>query len=361
MSEDYGYINARLRARKGQFIPLEELLDWLEDETISNLANRLKSTPYDKDIQEGIAIRGNLFEGIEEGLKRNLSRDMASVRGITDGLPKQLTEIILERWELFNLKTIIRGKYAESSEETVLNLLYPTGKVEKAIWEELFRQPDIPSLIQMLDTFSIKWAKPLKKALPEFLATQQLTSLEYALDVFHFDKALQRLKIISNISGEEDDDESVLITKDALKMEIDALNLLTLLKTTVGRVPIEKRESLFLKGGKEISIERFKEAAARNDFVQAFNHFSDTSFSTYLQKGLECYQKWQEPSFIERAVEKKLSDTFQGYFRKNPLSIATVIAYIWSKVTEVSCIRWICTGKHFKLPKPFIQEVLTLG
>ena len=61
--------------------------------------------------------------------------------------------IFLNRWDVHNLKTILRGKNIHSPPEEIREALVPAGTLDEATLVELLKQNDVRDVIDLLATW----------------------------------------------------------------------------------------------------------------------------------------------------------------------------------------------------------------
>ncbi len=106
---DFPYVNARIRAMRSRLLSAAQLEDLLGTPTMAAFLQALASTPYGGDLQEAL-VRHVGLRAVDEALARNFQRATQAILGFADGRPRALIEIVLLRWDLENLRVIVRGK-----------------------------------------------------------------------------------------------------------------------------------------------------------------------------------------------------------------------------------------------------------
>src|SRR3970282_1352666 len=123
---DFDYITPRVRAMRSRLLDsgrMEELLGAL---TFDALLAGLNNTPYGKDLQEALA-RYREIQAVEESLARTFSATTQKIRSFGDGKAKALIEALLLRWDLANVRAVLRGKHTGRSEEDLMKSVLPAG------------------------------------------------------------------------------------------------------------------------------------------------------------------------------------------------------------------------------------------
>ncbi len=353
MNDDYGYINARIRAMKSRLLDRPFFEKLMGEENLRSIIALLQETEYGRDVEEARTLVASEIAAIEEGIRRHLTQTYSGIFGMVGGAPKRLLGILLGRWDVYNIKTVLRGKFSGVSQEEVLRSLVPVCKLKEPLLKELMKQPDIKAVIDLLVTWNSEYYPPLQAKLSDLSATQSLTNMEVALDKFYFERSLLALK-------REEDDENSQIVRGFLRIEIDILNILMAMKIAENRIPPAERGDLFIREGLEIKGEDFLSAASGKDMNEVLGRFADTSYGELLNPSSQRLSRRGGLPAVERLMEQTMIQRGAAMFAKNPLSIASVVGYLWLKFSEAVNLRMICRGRAGNLPLSAIQEELIL-
>ena len=150
--------------------------------------------------------------------------------------------IFLNRWDVHNLKTILRGKNIHSPPEEIREALVPAGTLDEATLVEVLKQNDVRGVIDLLATWRIDYARPLTPHLDEWSWTREPLVMEHALDRYYFDFARETVRG----RGPE-----AAVLRQPVGTEIDITNLKTVITFVRDGVGIEDGERFLLAGGAE--------------------------------------------------------------------------------------------------------------
>ncbi|MBI5206221.1 MAG: V-type ATPase subunit [Candidatus Firestonebacteria bacterium] len=218
---NYGYVNARVRAMKSVLLGREFYEDLLKTSDFSGIMGLLDKTPYKTEIQE-CAISRSGVEGIDEALKRNLARTFRKILSFAGSEPRELILMILGRWDLHNIITILRGVHIKVPTEQILESLIPAGEMDVSPLNQLANEQSIKGCIDVLATWGSPYARVLNEKYGEYVEENDISILELALDKAYYANALEKLKKIGNINYK--------IVKNLIVYEIDAINVTTILR-----------------------------------------------------------------------------------------------------------------------------------
>ncbi len=330
----------------------EELLGL---EEWSEVINALEQTVYSRDVEEGM-LKAPGVGGVEEGLRRSTVKSFRKVIRIVDADAKDLVRVLLGRWDVLNLKSVLRGKHVGAGSQEIIDSLVAAGELDEALLLDLVKRGDIKACIDVMATWRVPYYRPLIAAWPEYARNKNLVVLELALDHYYYEEALTELA--GGRFGFES--LSVQLVKEVLMREIDFVNLMTVLRLPRDQMTPDEIEKYLIDGGKELSIKRLKELATRKNHEDIIDAVRDTKYHAALAAGLEQFFKTGALSVIERHMEEYIIQKCVAMFRADPLSVGLIIGYIWAKFNEIVNLRIIVRGKALGMPEERIREGLVL-
>jgi V/A-type H+-transporting ATPase subunit C len=257
-------------------------------------------------------------------------------------------KILLGRWDIQNIKTILRGKNIHMTSAEIVECLVPAGQLDDTTLIELIKQPDVKAVIDLLATWGIEYAKPLTRNFKEYSEKRDLSILEYAIDKFYYENALDIL------GGDSYDDR---IIRDMITTEIDVTNIKNVLKMIRDKIEIEEAETFLIKGGITLDIEKLRsmlrsgtlEGAIKVLDATPYNFLADLPADVFKTEKISVFEKELEKYLIKRGISRFLGD---------PLSIAIAVGYVWAKYNEITNIRIIARCKTTDITEKEIREEL---
>lgn len=346
---DFGYCHARIRGMKSRLLDVEFFERLLALREVAEITSALDETAYSGDIHHGLLSKPGAG-GVEEGLRFNLATTFERILSFVDGEAKQLIQLLLERWDVQNVKTILRGKHVGASPGEIIGSLVPAGAMPEATLVALAKEPDIKAAIDLMATWGIRHSRPLTRNFSTYVTSNSLAEMEVALDKNYYAGALSELKKNSY---------NVSLVRDMIRRQIDFSNVVTLLRLA-NEVTHEQAGKFFIEGGSEIDRPFFDELAGVRRIEDIVDAMSKTSYHEQLLQGMEVFKSINSFAAVERALEEQAIRKCVGLFRGDPLSLAPVIAYLWAKINEVINIRIVLRAKEVGMPVPAIREVLIL-
>ncbi len=217
---DYDYANARLRALKSQLLTPSAYIELAALTRVDDLIARLAQSSYADEIRSALA-RFVGPRGVREACRLHLAGTYRRIRSFFDEEGARLVEILLARWDLFNLKTILRGQETGARAEEILEALVPAGRLDESALQQLVRQADPRATVDLLRTWNVPYAPLAYRALSEFDSAREWSEFEATFDALFYQQLLSALA-----KGDENDE----LVKEFLTREIDAANLMTALR-----------------------------------------------------------------------------------------------------------------------------------
>jgi V/A-type H+-transporting ATPase subunit C len=346
---NYEYCYARVCGMKSKLLDRQFFERLIESREVSEIGKCLEETVYGEDIHAGLMVAPGAG-GIEEGLRLNLTTTFKKILDFLDGEARELVGILLERWDIQNIKTILRGKHVGASSGEIMGSMVPAGMLTENILASLAKEADIKAVIDLMATWDIEFSKPLTQNFSSYVTTQSLAGLELALDTYYYESALARSSRRSL--------QSTLIN-EIIRRQIDFSNAMTLLRL-INEGTGEHAERFFIEGGKEMDREEYKRFARATTVEEVVEAIQSISHHNELSHSLEAYRSLSSLASIERNLEEQMTRKILKLFRAEPLSIAVIIAYLWAKVNEVVNIRIVLRAKEVNMAAPAIREALIL-
>ena len=345
---DYEYIGARIRGMKSRLLKRKELEALGAKLDISSLIDELEDTPYRKDLEDA-SVQYSGLACVEEALRRNLGKTFRLILNLVKGEDAEtLINVLLNKWDVQNIKTILRGKNIQEAPEEIAESLAPAGALSDATLTELIKQSDVKAVIDLLATWGIEYSRPLTQHFKEFSETRQLVVLEYALDKFYYDHALRA------VAGDSYDEG---IIRGILRTEIDVTNIKNVLRIIRDKVELEDPNFYFIPGGKELDVDKFSALSKNRTMDGVTKQLAGSSYD-FLARLPDQYATAEKISPFEKELDRFVLQRALSLFSGDPLSIALVIGYLWAKLNEITNIRIIAMCKAEYVPEKEVMEEL---
>lgn len=322
---NYGYVCARVKARRKQLLPNEEYQRLLLLEQVE-LARFLQDRRYD--------IMGQDFASVERALEKGFEDSIKEILAFSTGRVKEIVTEYVKRFDVLNVKTVIRGEFTDANPKDVEEALSIGFSVDKKLLFEASKKPTLQETVEALR--GIEYYPVLKEAIKKEYTLQDL---ENALDVHYYRRIL-------DIVGKRSRTNRLFY--DFLGREIDIVNIDTLLK--LRRDGVEIKDGVLLSGGFELDIKKLDVLKAKSyeeilDALRAKKY----SFSKLIR---------DDVSETTHLLEKNLVKSARRFSRMYPVSIVPIVHFTLSKETEMKNLRIIAGGKESGLAQKRIEEML---
>ncbi len=331
----YAYIVARVRAMKSKLIPGEMYPKFLNME-IPEITRFIEESGYKKDVDElGKKYRGT--DLIEHALNQNLALTYRKLIEVSQDEANFLITEYLRSWDIWNIKTILRGKFSGASEDEILEDIVSGGQLRYRDMIEIVKVGTVEGVIAA-------FAKtPYYPALTGYKGN--LADIENALDMMYYSNLIKAVTATGN----------KLFLK-FLKTEIDLKNLKMLFRMKRAGMEREEIIKLLIPGGMELKDSDMARLASLpfGDFVRALEEYSYWNAISDVSAELTSLIN------IETRLDKfglTYASRISYYY---PLSILPILDYILSKKIEVDNMRIIVRGKETALPDDIIKAHLVM-
>jgi len=347
---DYGYGNARVRGMRSRLLSARTFDELMSSSDVNKIIQQLIDTEYGPEIETAI-IHGRTPAAVDEAFRANMVGTFQKVMGFLNAEAHELVGTLLGRWDLFNIKSIIRGKHMHLMPEEIEDGLYAVGALSPAELHVLVQAEDIRAVVDTLVTWESPYAVPLRGALAAYGEGGNLASLELALDRYYSEWAAKRL------SGRR---ANAVLARHILGLQVDSINLLTtfrLLKSDLGGID---PKIFFLSGGAYVSEELFDTMTGLSDVDEVLDALKGTPYARQLEAVIATYVEEGSLSVFERALEDYVMRKALDAGRGDPLGVGITIAYLWAKQNEVTNLRIIVKGTAVGMPPDRMRKELIL-
>ena len=327
---DFPYINARVKVMKSRLLPAGRVEELLRARDLDALVQALTDTPYNLELQEALSRFAGV-RAVDEALAQNFYHTTQRILSFADGEARALIEVVLLRYDLQNIRAIVRGKHTGRTPDEILATLFPGGRLSEAKLRELVQLPD---LVTIADTL-VTWMHPLARALRAGVdATQRSGSL---LDL---ETALDRAYVRYGIRVADTEGESSL--RRYLQAEVTLTNAKTALKLRrIPDLPREERERFFIPGG-TLSLDRF------HTLADPQSSLSEVAALRLFGAELSGTEDLAE---MERVIDQAFLRMAARMYMGDPLALDVVIGYLARKAVEVSNLRVVAHVLHLGIPE----------
>ena len=323
MNNPYGYINGRVRMMRTALVDPRSLDEAASTINYQEFLRQISETPLREDLGEATAQGAGLGQ-LDEALSRNSLRAIQQLRSIATGQPAQEIDALLLRYDLQNVKTLVRGVQNGRSADDIVAGLLPAGTIPWSVLQGAAQSTDVASLAQTISVAGGKIGQILRAAVGS--GANSLLDLEVALDQGYY------RAVLAGVRGSG--------VRRYFTREIDVRNLL-IARQLRGAAPNVR---YFIPGGRDVTEADFLRVAAGDNSVSA----------PELQGILEA----PELGGAEAIARRLLDEASRNVAMADALGPGVALDYLRRKEQEIARLRLIGRAKFYGLSKEELQKEL---
>jgi V/A-type H+-transporting ATPase subunit C len=329
-----------VRAKRAKLFPKESYPKML-NMSVTEIARLLQESEYKREIDE-LGTRYAGIDLIEMALNASLANTYRTMIKITQAGAREIVVAYLRRYDVENIKTVLRAKISGAPSTAVEEALVPAGQLPP----ELFKRMAMGDLQEVVNSLE---GTPYHDAVAE-IATKPLHLVEDLLDRNYYADLLK---------ASQGTDIPVVLFNRLVRMEIDVQNLDSLLRLKRDETDPAAILDHVMPGGYEITRADLQRLATLS-FGELLAALEKYSYYEALRERLVQVREGETLRDVETALYKRLADQAFTFSAAYPLSVLPIMGYIFSKRIEVDNIRTIVRGKTAALSDEIIQRQLVL-
>ncbi|HII90604.1 MAG TPA: ATP synthase A1 subunit C [Methanosarcina sp.] len=337
-TSNYPYAVTRVRAMKSKLLP-KESYPRLLNMGIDEITRFIQESEYKNDIDE-LAMKYSGGDLAEHALNRNLALTYDKLVRITSGELNYLVVAYLKKYDIWNIKTLLRGKIYNAPVEEIIESLIAAGEFTYTSMSELAAKATYQEIIEAL-----KYSEyyPL---LQKFDGTN-LAYIENELDKIYYTGLFEAI-------GKPRSKDRKLFVK-IVRLEVDVKNLINLFRLKkAGVVKLDEIMPLMIEGGLELKLDKL----APLPYDEFVNELQRTQYWDILS-GVTGSDMVSLTTLESRLTRYYLeSSTILSHV--SPISVAPILDYIIHKHNEVVNLRIVFRGKETGLSDELIKDQLVV-
>lgn len=339
----YPYMNARVRVMKGAMIGKDEYSRLIKMSP-AEITKFMGETAYKKEIDE-LAMKYHGVDLIEAALYLNASRSFNKLIRISSGRAEMIIQAYLVRYDIYNLKTILRGNIAGMDNGEIRKLLIPAGRLDMAALDMLLKKETCSEI--MVASKVVKIDKDVSAAIDECEKGKCLCSIENMLDKNYYNM-LMELSLTMPKQGR--------YVRKFLKTEIDFLNLKVLFRLVREKLPKKDIVDKLVFSGEKLSRKKLLMLADSKDCEELYSGLSGTGYDAVLEKSMNDLRDKNELGAFEIALEKHWLRQVELMLHQHPLSVGPILGYMVGKDIEIRNLRMLVRAKVTGLDEKFMSD-----
>jgi V/A-type H+-transporting ATPase subunit C len=329
----FAYLNTRISLYAGQLLGLDRLdalIDQPYNEDVSDTAQPDAAAQYAGDLdQSNVTI---------------LLRELSVLIRPLSGAPRELLGYWAHRFELGNLKTIIRGKMADQPQAAIEEQLQDMGTFTSLPIAELLQSDTPAELLRRLE--QTPYAEIARQARHLLEQGEALFALDAALDRRYFAGLSRR--------GAALDDPSGQLLRAIVGSIIDRVNLVWLLRYRYSyNLPPAQAYYLLIPASHRLQPQQLQQLAQCASFEEAIASLP-APFDRIL-------------AGVRNTTEVTLKMEQEGWriathaLRHSNFNVARALAYMMLRERDLRRLRAIVRGRNMHMGAPMIRTALGLA
>jgi V/A-type H+/Na+-transporting ATPase subunit C len=341
---NYPYVTARVKAKKPKLLRRDDYLK-LVASSPSEIARVLQEGHYKREVDE-LAPKYRGAALVEMATRLNLSRSYTDVAAYATGELQRFILLYLQRYDVYNIKTLVRGKLSGAGDEEIESQLIPAGALRI---DELGQLARLGQADEVIERLGKTLYGPLLREGLEGGKRENLGRVENDLDKLYYKTLIHAIQPTS---------EPKRAFLNFVQLEADILDLKTILRLRASGLEdaapfLVDPDGGALDGPLAARLMR----AAPDEFV---HEVEALPFGPAIAPSLTQYFQDKDLNKVAIALDKALLATAGGFSRRYPLSLLPVVDFVLRKKVEVDNIRIIARGKEHGLPEETIRGLLQL-
>ncbi|MBQ8643965.1 MAG: ATP synthase A1 subunit C [Candidatus Methanomethylophilaceae archaeon] len=342
---NYAYTVARVKAKKSHLLGEEDYNKMLQM-SVPEISRYISESGYQKEMVD-LAGRLEGIDLVEHATYVNMAKVFSSILSASQGELEVMVAAYLEKWDIWNLKVILRGKSYGLNTDAIMEDLVPAGRLGTESLEKLI---SLDATEDILANFG-RMAKVNPQALLDAYRESggNFGAIEDYLDKYYYARLIASIDPTSRPTK---------LFQEYVRKEIDVKNLETILKLKAEGIYGEDVMQYVIPGGKQIDKRLAVQLVNAETIEAAASDLSQLDFYETIRDLVES----DSVSIRDVVTEMKKYEIAQAkkFSHLYPLSVVPVIDFMIHKELEVRNIRTVARGIESGLDKETIKGLLVI-
>jgi V/A-type H+-transporting ATPase subunit C len=342
----YAYVNARIRSKEAKLLDDAKLNELIESGSLEELVGLLEDTDYGEYVAE---VMNELKDpvAVEKALDMYLADLYALMYRISPDGAKNVLKVFAKKFDIKNIKTLIRAKFVGLDAEETYSLLIPLGNIPVEKLKELAEVKTVEEVIRGLD--GTEYFKVLQEELSNYEQASTIIGFELALDRYY----LESLRKTIMTEGKEED-----LFREFVGTMIDVENLKVILRGKADGLSADEIGKYVSLTGYELASWKLKDLMSAGGIEGVLSSLEGTSYADVLAEAMEEFEKTKSIYAFEKALDKFVLEKGKKLSTRKPFGVGPIIGLIVSKELEVKNLKAIIKGKIENLKPEEIRSLL---
>ena len=346
-SGNYEYVTARVRSRRAALFDDDDYRKLVRMGT-GEIARFMEDTEYETEMN-ALGSRYSGVDLVEYALNRNLAKHFDDLLRWSDGRLYDLIARYLRKFDVWNVKTVIRGLYADADATAIEDDLIRAGEFSGSLLDRLVNAGSIEDVVEILEP--TVFGDDLVAAYADFEETDVLVPLENAVDRAYYDL------LLAGLPTEREADSATGLYVEFLTAEIDFRNLRNALRLARSGADVAPSE-YYIDGGRLFDEATIRQLAGNTD--QLVQTVRESPYGDDLDDALDALEGAESLIEFEHALDAALLEYADQLSNRYPLSVCPVLSYVLAKEREVDNVRAVARGREAGLDGEEIERELVI-
>ncbi|MBO8174058.1 MAG: V-type ATP synthase subunit C [Thermococcus sp.] len=332
----YSYPNARIRAMEARLFTEQRFNELAESKTLNNFVMNLEDSDYKPYL-------GKLSVYTVETIDRAFDEALVDTYNLMFKiLPKRVNpffRLLLEEWDIRNIAAVVKAKlYGEVARDYIAELGTMVERI-KAMAEAKTME-EILVILEGTEYEEVYQRLLLKEITVEEFETE-LYKMHYA-------------KLLRYAQSRKDEERKIL--EEFVKLKIDKINLMTILRAKLHGLGADKIRPFLIPGG-SLNQRILDTLMHVEDLSMALAELDSTKYNEVLREVREGLESGDLDAFnkaFERYIKRKINELTRFY----PLSVAIPLNYILAKESEIRKLKAIAKLIEDKIKPESIKAIV---
>lgn len=339
----YAAVNTKVKSLEGKLMSEEEFERLLDTKNYEDAFKFLKEeTHYNevlKDYNAEDVHRGQL----EIILKKHYISVFRKLSHYFSGDYKKLFKILYMKYEIEDLKVILRGKYVNKDNEYLRSIVCYESTLSTLDYNELINAKTLEECVETLK--GTDYYASIINLLPS-VEKEGLFRLEMELDFVYFSSLRKFIKKL--------DKEDMEVIEKLNGVNCDLLNIEWILRgKKYYNLSPEELLNYTIYDKDKLKRDKLKVLCYTKDLNEFYEVLSSLPYGKIFSENIN------SEYLIEKGILSYLRKTYKNQEKKNPISIATVSFYLEIYLLEVRDVITTIENKRYKSDNSEIKKYIS--
>ena len=346
-SSAYAAAHARVRAMYATMLTSHTWLAMRDVADYASLIDVLKATvygPYLAEVsEENLTPRRAVYQAT-----KHLAAAFGTILRLVPDSARPLVSQLFRRYEVDNLKALLRGLETGASWERVRHVLFPLDQFTVLPAQEMMEADSVGAAVELLQ--GTPYYGTLSHAMKRYAAGESLFPLEVALDLGYWRELWRDVKRLSNADRR--------VAQRLVGSVLDVSNLMWAIRYRINHILSEEEIINYtLPFGYRVHDEDVRAIAAGADIAQVISHvFPALGDVSPLLRDLESGIPQLEAR-LHRHIAEECRAAFLGY----PFHLGIPTAYLLLTELEIQDLTVLVEAKASRVPPEEFNPYLMVG